>query len=145
MRRTWHHRSADWLLTRCVRLVLPRGRAGWATWPKTRCSATCSRRSIPDRLLDPFGTTRSHALRFRVAGSLTSQALSVYLKVLDAIDAALDSGDGGVLVVSEDEDDSEAGATAIVIAWLIARRAVPWAEVQAVVKPCPDLIPNQKT
>lgn len=45
------------------------------------------------------------------------------------IDAALDSGDGGVLIVSEDEDDSEAGATAIVIAWLIARRAVPWAEV----------------
>jgi len=38
-----------------------------------------------------------------------------------------------VLVVSEDEDDSEAGATAIVIAWLIARRAVPWAEVQAAV------------
>ena len=133
MRRTWHHRSADrlLLLTRCVRLVLPRGRAGWATWPKTRCSATCSRRSIPDRLLDPFGTTRSHALRFRVAGSLTSQALSVYLKVLDAIDAALDSGDGGVLIVSEDEDDSEAGGAAIVIAWLIARRAVPWAEVQA--------------
>ena len=61
-----------------------------------------------------------------------SQArLSIYLKVLDAIDAALDSGDGGVLVVSEDEDDSEAGGTAIVIAWLIARRAVPWAEVQA--------------
>ena len=132
MRRTWHHRSADrlLLLTRCVRLVLPRGRAGWATWPKTLCSATCSRRSIPDRLLDPFGTTRSHALRFRVAGSLTSQALTIYLKVLDAIDAAL-SGDGGVLIVSEDEDDSEAGGAAIVIAWLIARRAVPWAEVQA--------------
>ena len=53
--------------------------------------------------------------------------------------------DGGVLIVSEDEDDSEAGGAAIVIAWLIARRAVPWAEVQAVVKPCPDLIPNQKT
>ena len=100
---------------------------------------------MQDRSLAPFGTTRSHASRFRVAGSLTSQALSIYLKVLDAIDAALDSGDGGVLVVSEDEDDSEAGATAIVIAWLIARRAVPWAEVQAVVKPCPDLIPNQKT
>ena len=82
-------------------------------------------------MLDPFGTTRSHASRLRVAGSLTSQTLSIYLKVLDAIDAALDSGDGGVLVVSEDEDDSEAGATAIVIAWLIARRAVPWAEVQA--------------
>ena len=36
-----------------------------------------------------------------------------------------------VLRVSEDEDDSEAGGAAIVIAWLIARRAVPWAEVQA--------------
>ena len=81
-------------------------------------------------MLDPFGTTRSHALRFRVAGSLTNQALTIYLKVLDAIDAAL-SGDGGVLIVSEDEDDSEAGGAAIVIAWLIARRAVPWAEVQA--------------
>lgn len=80
-------------------------------------------------MLDPFGTTPSHASRFRVAGSLTSQTLSIYLKVLDVIDAALDSGDGGVLIVSEDEDDSEAGATAIVIAWLIARRAVPWAEV----------------
>jgi hypothetical protein len=38
-----------------------------------------------------------------------------------------------VLIVSEDEDETEAGATAIVIAWLLARRTVPWAEVQAAV------------
>ena len=46
--------------------------------------------------------------------------------------AALYRG-GGVLIVCEESDETEAGSTAIVIAWLLARRSVPWAEVQAVV------------
>ena len=84
------------------------------------------------------------ATRLRDAGPLTKQTLSIYLKALDAIDAALDSGDGGVLIVSEDEDGTEAGATAIVIAWLLARRAVPWAEVQAAVEPEPGPRPRAR-
>ena len=54
------------------------------------------------------------------------------LKTLDKIDAALADG-GGVLIACEESDETEAGSTAIVIAWLLARRSVPWAEVQAVV------------
>lgn len=65
------------------------------------------------------------------------------LKPLDKIDAAL--ADGGSVLVTCEDGEGEEGATAIVIAWLLARRKVPWADVQALVtseRPSATLNPN---
>merc|ERR1740117_2652843 len=51
----------------------------------------------------------------RLGDMVKDPLLGHVLKALDAIDAALESGEGGVLIVSEDEDESEAGAAAIVM------------------------------
>ena len=53
------------------------------------------------------------------------------LKPLDKIDATL--ADGGSVLVTSEDGEGEEGATAIVVAWLLARRKVPWADVQALV------------
>lgn len=65
------------------------------------------------------------------------------LKPLDKIDATL--ADGGSVLVTSEDGEGEEGATAIVVAWLLARRKVPWADAMAMVaaeRPSATLNPN---
>ena len=66
-------------------------------------------------------------------GDLSSAPVLKHLpKAFEFIDSALK--EGSVLVVSEEEDGSEAGAATVVVGWLMARQSVPWSDAPAVVK-----------
>ena len=68
----------------------------------------------------------------RIGDMLTEPLLPHLLKAFKFIEDALQ--DGAVLIHAEDEDDTEAGSTAVVVAWLMAKHSVPWSEAPAAVQ-----------
>ena len=65
-------------------------------------------------------------------GDMSSDPLLGHLpKAFTFIDEAIENG--ALLIYSEDED-GEAGAAALCVAWLMARRGVPWPEAPKVVE-----------
>ena len=74
----------------------------------------------------------THTVRL---GNLAADPLLGLLpKAFKVVDAAADEG-GSVLIASDDADDSEAGAAALAVGWLMAspEHRVPWADAPALV------------
>jgi len=73
---------------------------------------------------------RKHSIQL---GDLSSAPMLRHLpEAFEFIDGALKTG--AVLITSEEDDGTEAAATAVVVGWLMAKQDVPWSDAPGVVK-----------
>ena len=85
-------------------------------------------------------------LKIRLDDLSTGPLLGHLQKAFAFIEKALNEEDGGgSVLVTFEEEDGEAGATAVVVGWLMAHKQVPWSDAPDAVKadrPSAVLNPN---
>jgi hypothetical protein len=76
----------------------------------------------------------SMKLKLRLDDLSTGPLLGHLQKAFPFIEKALQSEENGAVLVTFEEEDGEAGATAVVLGWLMAHQQVPWSDAPDAIK-----------